>query len=226
MITLNINLSEKKRLLSFYEDIENAGHWGNSSIEIPEEKGLYNIIKNSSEEISLTIFQADMLCDWIFTASGEGILLIPDDSSLIGKIYNALNDYYSDLHTKYSFELNSIGKIILQFHKLAPGIIKTADSFRKLEKIETAYLSNNTQSNPPEENYIKTAATELPNYYTKKSLTDKMLKTQKTISEKIIEFFRYTFEKKDADVIPEKITISAKDRLENAKHLAKKIKKL
>ena len=123
MFTIKINQSEKSRLLSFYEDMKNKGHWGSSAIEIPEEKGLFDVIKKSDDKLKLSIRQLELLCDWIFDASGEGALLLPDDISVVKKIQKVLNDYYS----KHNVELKRLEIIIAQLKKLSPEDIKTKE---------------------------------------------------------------------------------------------------
>ncbi len=135
MFTIKINQSEKSRLLSFYEDMENKGHWGSSAIEIPEEKGLFDVIINSEDKLKLSIRQLELLCDWIFNATGEGVLLLPVDISVVKKIQKVINDYYN----KHSIELKRLEIIIAQLKKLLP-------EDKKIKKSEESGLHVNAKN--------------------------------------------------------------------------------
>jgi hypothetical protein len=279
MLPIKINLSEKYRLISFYDDMQNEGHWGNSAIEIPEEKELFNLINKSEGEITLTINQVELLGDWIFNATGEGVLLLPDDITLIKKIHKVLNEHYSELYNKYSAELSLLENIIFKLRKISPESNKSSvpvkipgkkdlldinpgspdikspekdnNSCENLNDISKKIISeskitgffkkiiseddivvmpgrNNVQTKKIKDNNISENSSNLkkPATVNEKTAVFPKINFMEDSITKIKDFFEYIFEKNDKPEIQNTKTTSARDRLENAKQLAKKIKKI
>lgn len=240
MFSIELNQREKTRLLSFYNEVRNAGHWGSSDITIPEEKILLDLISNSGSNLNLTLHQLEMLSEWIYSSTGEGFILIQEDAVLINKIQNELNVYYSDIFKKYSSELDRLADVLIKFNKIShnklfsAGEIKLSDKVDSIKKdsiLNTEEISGKSSDDKKIQEIKNTVdngkAAIYNNYYSSNKSIENHAASGKGIIDKITGFFKYTFSTdKDESLKQYEIKPDARERFEKAKFLAKKVKKI
>ncbi len=104
MIGLNINSMERKRMMHYAEhSLFEKAHWGDGEVLIPEEKMLYDQLKEETEKLELTFTQFKILINWFFESTNDGKFLMEEDSSILTvlvialQIYNKENNIFSSI---------------------------------------------------------------------------------------------------------------------------------
>ena len=150
MFKLKIHELEKRRLLSYADhSIRDQLHWGNGEVIIPEEQILQQKITDAEEKLMLDFEQLKLLTHWFLDATGEGMLLLGEDISILNKIIGQLIPYHNELKRKYDVKLRILKaqiddaeKVLTKLTRIVPktevkvGVDGTQDESVLNEKIE------------------------------------------------------------------------------------------
>lgn len=150
MFKLKIHELEKRRLLSYADhSIRDQLHWGNGEVIIPEEQILQQKITDAEDKLMLDFEQLKLLTHWFLDATGEGMLLLGEDISILNKIIGQLIPYHNELKRKYDVKLRILKaqiddaeKVLTKLTRIVPkteekvGVDGTQDESVLNEKIE------------------------------------------------------------------------------------------
>jgi hypothetical protein len=89
-VTIEITPQEKARLLFYSERVRESGHWGDGAVEMPDEKILEDRISRAEGTLDLTPRDLDVLTTLIDDATDHGLLLLPEDLSILAKLVEGL----------------------------------------------------------------------------------------------------------------------------------------
>ena len=224
MFKLEFHELEKRRLLS-YADHSMRGHlhWGDGEILIPEEQILLQKIREAEDTLTLDFEQLNLLTHWFLDATGEGMLLLGEDISILNRIIGQLIPYHNELKRKYDVNLRMLKaqidaaeKVLTRLTRIVPkteekvGIDRTQDEpvlDEKLEKI--------SKERGEVEEYKK----ELINKFQKERLE----KQHEEIGEQRIEFEEEENEEKFEGKI--KRAKELREEMQKAEKVVKKAKK-
>lgn len=155
MFTLNINELEKRRLLSYAcHSMRDQLHWGDGEIIIPEEQILEKKIKDAENLLILDFEQLELLINWFLEATGEGLLLLGEDISVLHKIIGQLSPYHDELKRKYDTELRMIKakidtaeNVLARLSRILP---KTGEKVEVEEPQDESVLVENIDTDAPD----------------------------------------------------------------------------
>lgn len=150
MFKLKIHELEKRRLLSYADhSIRDQLHWGNGEVIIPEEQILQQKITDAEDKLMLDFEQLKLLTHWFLDATGEGMLLLGEDISILNKIIGQLIPYHNELKRKYDVKLRILKaqiddaeKVLTKLTRIVPktevkvGVDGTQDESVLNEKLE------------------------------------------------------------------------------------------
>lgn len=150
LFKLKFHELEKRRLLSYADhSMQGQLHWGDGEIIIPEEQILLQKIREAEDSLTLDFEQLKLLTHWFLDATGEGMLLLGEDISILNKIIGQLIPYHNELKKKYDVKLRMLKaqiddaeEVLTKLTRIVPkteekvGVDGTQDESVLNEKIE------------------------------------------------------------------------------------------